>query len=1295
MPETLDSLQIEISANANSASKQIDKLVTSLNSLKNSVSGISGLSQIASDLKEIGSIKVTGLTGLAKQINQLGSMDTSKIGQMKTALREFGSSVNQLNGISVSPQISQMSELARSISRFGNASAGTAITNMPKLADGLKQMMGTLSKAPKVSQNLIDMTKALADFSRTGSSGVKAANSLGTSIKNMTAKTLSAPKALKSLNASLKSTVSQIKQVKNGILSALGVVGGITAIISGIKKSIDVRSDVTEAQNVIDVTFGRYKDLVEDMAKTSIRDFGISELAVKNTAGRYQAMGTAAGIARKEMAKMSVTLTGLSADMASFYNQSQEDVAKSLQSVFTGETEPLRKYGIDLTQATLKEWAMKQGLDANIQSMSQAEKIMLRYNYVLENSAAAQKDFSRTSGSWANQIKILKEQLTQLASVLGTAFINALKPLVTALNKALASIIEFAAKVVNALGKIFGWKATVSNAGIADDFSEAASGAEDVSGSMGSAAGSSKKLKDNLSKAVRSFDELKTISLQTDSSGSGGSGGSGSGASGGGGIKNEDAFKIVETENPFKSSIKDLEGLGKSIRNALMNAMDGIKWEDVYAKAKGFGKGLAQFLNGLFAADKNGNTVFGSLGKTIAGALNSLIYSVFSFSEEFKWKNFGSALRQGIQSFINTADLATAGYTVGNLVKGIATSVYEMLKDPQTWKDLGKKIADGINGFLKSMNETDQSTGKNGWQITADMFNSLVDALIETIRGVVSGITWEDITSGIKDFLGELELDTVAVAIGAFALKYNGIKLAANNLVAILSKSLNSLAALAGLTTGGLVLTIAITAVVSGIIWEFATHARGWVDSFKEWFNEKSTGSKSTGYDANGNEIEIHYSWKATIDNLKFNFGKNVSFEKIFNWEESSRLFNEAFQKIKDSFSEGLAKLDFGAFGANIIEGIGLGIIGAISLIVAPIKNFFTGVGTAIADTFGIHSPATTMKPYGKNILLGIVEGFTGEVSEFTKAISDWWKNHVEPWFTLKKWSDLAKNVKNGIVSGFKNMVDSWKKSISSWWNSNVSPWFKKEKWSNIAKGIKDGISKKWGEFKNWWDNTAVVKWFDDFKNNFSAENIKSKVGSIKSAFKEKWDDFKIWWDDTAVANWISKFEKKFSLDSLKSKIGSIKAAFKAKWDVFTSWWKNIKLSFPKIKMPHFKIEFDTTNILGKDFKYPKGFNVEYYAAGGFPTQGSLFWAGEGGVPEILGNVGGKTAVAGGAEITGIKDAINDTSKEEIALLRQQNQLLQALLQKDYGITKAEIGKAARDYARDQYYKTGESVFVF
>ena len=1041
MPETLDSLQIEISANANSASKQIDKLVASLNSLKNSVSGISGLSQIASDLKEIGSIKVTGLTGLAKQISQLGSMDTSKIGQMKSALKEFGNSVSQLNGISVSPQISQMSELARSISRLGNASAGTAITNMPKLADGLKQMMGTLSKAPKVSQNLIDMTKALADFSRTGSSGVKAANSLGTSIKNMTAKTLSAPKALKSLNASLKSTVSQIKQVKNGILSALGVVGGITAIISGIKKSIDVRSDVTEAQNVIDVTFGRYKDLVEDMAKTSIRDFGISELAVKNTAGRYQAMGMAADIARKEMAKMSVTLTGLSADMASFYNQSQEDVARSMQAVFTGETEPLRKYGIDLTQATLKEWAMKQGLDANIQSMSQAEKIMLRYNYVLENSAAAQKDFSRTSGSWANQIKILKEQLMQLASVLGTAFINTLKPLVTALNKALASIIEFAVKVVNALGKIFGWKATVSNAGIADDFSDAASGAEDLADNTGTAAKNAKKLKDHL----LSIDELNVVQPDTDGSGSGGSGGSGSGASGGGGIKNEDAFKIVETENPFKSSIKDLEGLGKSIRNALMNAMDGIKWEDVYAKAKGFGKGLAQFLNGLFAADKNGNTVFGSLGKTIAGALNSLIYSVFSFSEEFKWKDFGKALRQGIQSFINTADLATAGYTVGNLVKGIATAVYEAVKDGKTWKNLGKKIADGINGFLKSMSKIEPSSGKNGWQITADMLSSLASAVLTSIQSALKNTDWKSLGTGIGEFLSEIDYgQLLADAIKASVSLIDAAQSFADGLkdgfdpkkiVTSLADGVKGITAedaqtilepIASLIQsplkdmfGGIKLVLDASGATK-VLSELSTYIdtidfQGWFDTKVKPFFKKDT-------------------WVKFGDDIKNSITDGVS-NMVANWQTSISAWweNDVSTYFEDSKWQTFKDL----------------IDGKIKLSDA-ISQWATDVSTWWVDHVSNYFTDDKWQTF-KDLIDGKIK-ISDAVESWKTSISAWWDNNVSSYFTDDKWS-VFKDLIDGKIS-ISDAVSVWKTNISDWWRDNVSAWFKKKKWDDMLATI-------------------------------------------------------------------------------------------------------------------------------------------------------------------------------------------------------------------------------------------------
>lgn len=1169
MATDIDSLQIEISASASRASTQIDKLISSLNNLKSASSGLSGLSQLSSTLQTIGNAKVTGLSSLAKQINQLGSMDTSKITQMKTAMQEFGDSMQKLNGITVSGQTAQMVELARAISLLGAKSSTVAITNMPQLASGLSQMMTTLSRAPKVSQNLIDMTNALARFARTGSSGVKAANSLSTSVSSMGSKFAKVPSSLKSFNVSLKNTVASMKQIRTSILSALGVVGGIYGAISGIKKALEVRSDVTEAQNVIDVTFGQYKDLVEEMSETSIQDYGISELAVKNTAGRFQAMGTAAGIARDEMAEMSVALTGLSADMASFYNKDQDEVATSLQSVFSGETEPLRKYGIDLTQATMQEWLNKKGIDAKISSMSQAEKIMLRYEYVMERSSAAQGDFARTSGTWANQVRILKEQLSQLASVLGTAFINVLKPLVSALNSALSSIIEFAVKVVNALGAIFGWKAVVSGAGIADEYSTAASGAEDVADSTGTAAGNAGKLAKNVAKAVRSFDELKTISISDSSSGGSGSGsggGSGSGSGGGSGVDDSSVFDIVETENPFVSSIKDLESLGKAIRDVLIEQMDGIDWESIYSKASAFGTGLAQFLNGLFAGEK-GKSLFGEFGNTLAGALNTVIEAVFSFSEEFRWSDFGKSLKQGIQNFLDKAHFEKAGFTAGSVASGIATSVYEIVRDKSTWSSLGAKLSEGINGFFDSMARINISTGKNGWQTMGASFTGISVGLLTAIKEALDGVKWQEVGSSMTEYLQAIDY--------------------------------------------GEILYTAIKASVS-LINAAAGFAEGLKNGFDVQVIKDAIAEKLKGMSL-WDVIKEYANTYADVNKIFTNLIPNGGFGKLFNTVE----------------------------------------------LVTQIKE----VRQALA----------------------LIEAF-----DFSK----WWSQNVAPYFDADTWKKMGNTIKNSVVTSLNSMISEWKTKISSWWTSNVKPYFTADKWSGIASGIKQGISSKWNDFKTWWDKSALSVWLNDFKNKLSTDNLKSKIGSIQSAFNSKWSTFMSWWNDTASTNWLSKFENAFSQTKLGSKIGSIKAAFKAKWDDFKSWWSNLEIKFPKIKMPKISIEWDTKEIFGQNFKYPKGFNVDYYAAGGFPTQGSLFFAGERGA-EMLGSVGGKTAVAGGAEITGIKDAINNTSQREIVLMSQQNQLLQALLQKDTGITKNDIGKAAREYAQDQYYKTGRSVFVF
>lgn len=136
------------------------------------------------------------------------------------------------------------------------------------------------------------------------------------------------------------------------------------------------------------------KKTMEDFAKVSLSQYGMSALTAKDIASRYQAMGVAMGFSQKKMSGMSIELAKLAADMASFYNVEQKDVAKSLEAVFTGQTMPLRKYGIDLTQATLKQWALNNGLNANIKSMNAAEKTWLRYQYVMANSQQVMGDFA-------------------------------------------------------------------------------------------------------------------------------------------------------------------------------------------------------------------------------------------------------------------------------------------------------------------------------------------------------------------------------------------------------------------------------------------------------------------------------------------------------------------------------------------------------------------------------------------------------------------------------------------------------------------------------------------------------------------------------------------------------------------------------------------------------------------------------------------------------------------------------------------------------------------------------------
>lgn len=670
------------------------------------------------------SFDTTGLSNLITSISKLGgkisTQATANLPKISAQLQNFVRQMNQIGALNF--DMTNMSSLVTSISRLGSVASGRAVNNIPLLADNLKYLFETLSKAPNVSSSIIRMTEALANLAKTGASSGRAASSLGKSLNFFS----SSAKKAKSSSFSLASALGKLYASYWLLFRSFGK----------IKDAIDISSSLTEVENVVRTTFGKYENLIQDFTKTSIQDFGMSELTAKQVASRFQAMGTAMGFAQGKMSDMSLNLTKLTADMASFYDMEQSDVARNLQAIFTGETEPLRKYGLDLTQATLKEWAMKQGLDADISSMSQAEKTMLRYQYVMANTAAAQGDFARTADTWANQVRVLKQSFEQLASIIGSALINAFKPFVRTLNAVMQKVISFATTVTDALGAIFGWKYEVSDKGIADDWSDAAGSADDIADSTGDAA----KNIDKMNKGIRAFDELNLISTKEDSgksgSGSGTDGVTGGAASGG----------LVQVDTIFKdyeSQIKNLKQLGKHISNALSDAMESIDWKKVYSKAKNFGKGLADFLNGLINP-----RLFGNVGKTIAGALNTALEFLNSFGTRFNWKNFGNSIASGINKFFKTFKFSLLAKTLNTWAKGLLDAMITAI-DAVNWFRIGKKIGEFLSeidwkeicGKIAKVIWKAINAGLSTW---AGIFSA---APIEaTILGVISAIKISAIT---------------------------------------------------------------------------------------------------------------------------------------------------------------------------------------------------------------------------------------------------------------------------------------------------------------------------------------------------------------------------------------------------------------------------------------------------------------------------------------------------------------------------------------------------------------------
>lgn len=363
----------------------------------------------------------------------------------------------------------------------------------------------------------------------------------------------------------------------------------IAAFTKFTKDCLEVGSNVTEVQNVVDTAFKDLSGQADQWASNAMTNFGLSELSAKKYMGVFGQMSNAMGITGQAALDMAEDVTGLTGDVASFYNLGTDEAYTKLKSIWTGETETLKDLGVVMTQTNLDQYALNNGFGKTTAKMTEQEKVMLRYQYVTSALSNATGDFVKTQDSWANQTRILTLRFEQLKASFGKGFIALFTPILRGLNSALAGLQKVADGFATFTQMLTGADISSSAATISGLGDIASDTADNVSG-IGDAASSTAK---QIEKSLAGFDQIEKLSEPTDSSSSSGGGTSSGGLGIDTGVTSETtnvssaisdmASKVKKALEPLKSIsfdnlITSLDNLKESAQPLTEKLFSGLEW---------------------------------------------------------------------------------------------------------------------------------------------------------------------------------------------------------------------------------------------------------------------------------------------------------------------------------------------------------------------------------------------------------------------------------------------------------------------------------------------------------------------------------------------------------------------------------------------------------------------------------------------------------------------------------------------------------------------------------------------
>lgn len=391
------------------------------------------------------------------------------------------------------------------------------------------------------------------------------------------------------LTGASNKAAKQATSIFSGMGKKIAGALSIAAFAKFTKDCIEVGSNVTEVQNVVDTAFGDLSHQADLWASNAMTNFGLSELSAKKYMGVFGQMSNAMGITGQAALDMAEDVTGLTGDVASFYNLSTDEAYTKLKSIWTGETETLKDLGVVMTQTNLDQYALNNGFGKTTAKMTEQEKVMLQYQYVTSALSNATGDFVKTQDSWANQTRILSLRFEQLKASLGKGFIALFTPILRGLNTVLAGLQKVADGFATFTQMLTGADISSSASSITGLGDIASDTADNVSG-IGDAASSTAK---QIEKSLVGFDQIEKLSEPTDSSSSSGGGTSSGGLGIDTGVTSETtnvssaisdmASKVKKALEPLKSIsfdnlITSLDNLKESAQPLTEKLFSGLEW---------------------------------------------------------------------------------------------------------------------------------------------------------------------------------------------------------------------------------------------------------------------------------------------------------------------------------------------------------------------------------------------------------------------------------------------------------------------------------------------------------------------------------------------------------------------------------------------------------------------------------------------------------------------------------------------------------------------------------------------